>query len=586
MISRSRCWALGCILCIVIILGHNFRSEVTAVRDVTTDGGTNDAEYSRTKIFPSDWAISKEAIDALRLQERRISERHVHFSTAVLYDLRTHLGPRPVKYLEIGSYTGVSASLLLSHPFQTFVHAVDPCILGTVHFRGVDNQEATIRRNLGGIAPMKGCKVRSLWTLHVGFSPGAIPTDQMFDIVFIDGDHSTQGVWGDYRATLNLLRPGGFMVFDDYRDFRYSPEVRPAVDEIANATSLIPIGSPPNVHGFNPELNLDTINEFIFQKKGSSDPIPVKNMMEASPNLCITVATHRRADGSSPRLLQNLWEMLQRQTYKNWQLYLTGDFYDDEAEFKNMSFMNDARVKAFNLEAPGERGRLSGGDLWRNGGVKAFNNAIERLIADGNEWSVHLDDDDYWDSDHLANILSGIRTGATLVFTDSQFHVGWLPPEAKLRQLQIRHDVFPRPCAVTHSSVAYNMRLLKSRYAESALPADAYLWARIVYDDNFFPAYVPVPSLHYTKGGEPTIVRRSTLNLPLPDGWYGEKDTLGAQYHTLATKDFPQNLSEYCRYVVGPQTGVQHFTPVEDHQRPYHIAVVHAFRHLQVWERV
>ena len=96
---------------------------------------------------------------------------------------------------------------------------------------------------------------------------------------------------------------------------------------------------------------------------------------------------------------------------------MTGDYYDDEVEWKSLSFFNDSRVQMYNLPEPGERGKLTGRELWNNAGATAMNNAIGRVLGDGLEWIVHLDDDDDWDTDHLQNILDSSRTGATFVTT-------------------------------------------------------------------------------------------------------------------------------------------------------------------------
>ncbi|CAJ1938628.1 unnamed protein product [Cylindrotheca closterium] len=236
--------------------------------------------------FPSDWNTTVLALDTLRSIQREVSERHFHEATHVLFDLRSYLGRRPVKYLEIGSYTGVSASLMLLHPFPTAVTMVDPCILDKTHFNGSQNQESTIRSNLRKLLNNTGkCASIRQWDLRVGFSPQALPSGESFDIIFIDGDHSTSGVWADYNGTIDLLRPGGFMVFDDYLDFSSSPEVKGAVDMIVKDTDLIPLGTFRNIHGIHPSCNQSFINEFVLQKSGrftqsaseplSSEPLKV-----------------------------------------------------------------------------------------------------------------------------------------------------------------------------------------------------------------------------------------------------------------------------------------------------------------------
>ena len=119
------------------------------------------ASQDKTKLFPKDWITSYESLFALRSVQQNIKERSFHEATHVLYDIRTWLGNRPAKYLEVGTFTGISSSLMLKHPLPTSVTAVDPCILPKHFIHGDLNQEETIRKNLAfHTAP--GCKINEV----------------------------------------------------------------------------------------------------------------------------------------------------------------------------------------------------------------------------------------------------------------------------------------------------------------------------------------------------------------------------------------------------------------------------------------
>lgn len=49
-------------------------------------------------------------------------------------------------------------------------------------------------------------------------------------ILHIDGGHRSKNVLLDFLLYEEFISPGGYVVFDDYKDYRYSPEVGPAVD--------------------------------------------------------------------------------------------------------------------------------------------------------------------------------------------------------------------------------------------------------------------------------------------------------------------------------------------------------------------
>jgi predicted O-methyltransferase YrrM len=120
---------------------------------------------------------------------------HFHF----LYDLRSNIDKKIVTYVEIGAFCGASSCLMLNHPKQVNVIAIDIGLYTP-----------------GGINTIKS-KVSEI------------------DILFIDGDHSYHSVIQDFNNYKDLVISGGYIVFDDYNDSQYSPEVKPAVDDIINS---------------------------------------------------------------------------------------------------------------------------------------------------------------------------------------------------------------------------------------------------------------------------------------------------------------------------------------------------------------
>ena len=202
-------------------------------------------------------------------------------------------------YAEIGSFCGASMALALSYPgldlgisisldskmygwHMASVLTQNICCLNahnvTVHQFSKPSQRAVpdVRRALGG---------------------------NQIDVLFIDGDHSKNGVMRDYSMYEPLVRPGGAIIFDvrrclepagnsqrlirrpcpwqDYNDARWSPGVKVAVNRIANKAcvhaSSTCLGVIPNRAGagcarFDPKLppceEAPTLqsNEFILQK--------------------------------------------------------------------------------------------------------------------------------------------------------------------------------------------------------------------------------------------------------------------------------------------------------------------------------
>ena len=152
------------------------------------------------------------SLSILREINRSITERNFHEHTHILYDLRTFLGESKKNYVEIGSYVGSSASLILRHSFKTSVVCIDPCVLNKSHYNGTDNQYNTICKNLKNNNPHNRD-----FKLFKNFSYDQLPVDSIdsIDILHIDGNHSYNAVIKDYTLYKDKVNAGGFIVFDD-----------------------------------------------------------------------------------------------------------------------------------------------------------------------------------------------------------------------------------------------------------------------------------------------------------------------------------------------------------------------------------
>jgi len=197
--------------------------------------------------------------------------KHFHEHSHVLYDIRTLLGAdREITYLEIGSYIGSSAALMLKHPYRSRVVCVDPLILPAAHYKGTKSQEATLRETITKNNP-RNYPV----TIHKKYSHDGLLLKQLkavgtkIDLLFIDGDHRYKGVVADWKNYEPFVARGGFIVFDDYLDPKSSPEVRKAVDDIVaklDCKKYQIIGSLPNYQKAYSPVPKTHSNEFIIKK--------------------------------------------------------------------------------------------------------------------------------------------------------------------------------------------------------------------------------------------------------------------------------------------------------------------------------
>lgn len=166
-----------------------------------------------------------ESLNILKKIANDVPTFHLHYH--VLYDLaKSYPDTHKVIFLEVGSFKGASACLLLQRQ-NTKVLTIDKFFGEEIAF----NIECHNPYN-------------NEWHFICGDSnsPEVIgKVKEMvdgLDILFIDGEHSYKAVNADFAAYSSMVRPGGFVVFDDYNDINATPAVKRAVDEIASNNAI------------------------------------------------------------------------------------------------------------------------------------------------------------------------------------------------------------------------------------------------------------------------------------------------------------------------------------------------------------
>jgi predicted O-methyltransferase YrrM len=188
----------------------------------------------------------------------KIKEQTFHHHYHILYDLvSSYKEEILVSYVEIGCYAGGSACLVLQRK-NTEVISIDlgkpisPNIVKTnVDNLNIHNNTHVYLEGNSQTYEMVD-KVKEL-------------TDSI-DVLFIDGDHTYQGVVNDFMLYKDLVSKGGYIVFDDYNDHDHSPEVKHAVDDIVRSHPNLynVIGTVDNILGARPDT-LTEGNCFILQ---------------------------------------------------------------------------------------------------------------------------------------------------------------------------------------------------------------------------------------------------------------------------------------------------------------------------------
>lgn len=207
---------------------------------------------------------SKESIDIVIELAKSIKTFHHHYH--ILFDIAKLFGDDEINYVEIGAYHGGSASLMMHRPNSNIVSIdlgfpapKDIALSNTNRFNKYNNNYVYIQgdsKNDNTVLELKN-------TLS-SFNHSEI------DILFIDGDHSYHGAYNDFIKYNQFVRLGGYIIFDDYMDSEFSPDVKHAVDDIAkkyceDMNTYSVIGCLENTHKAYPETLMRN-NCFIFKK--------------------------------------------------------------------------------------------------------------------------------------------------------------------------------------------------------------------------------------------------------------------------------------------------------------------------------
>lgn len=143
-----------------------------------------------------------------------------------------------LEVMEIGTLFGLSAAVLYNFRGQRasgmHLTLVDPLegyyeAGGADPVTGVEVSEATLRKNLADL-DVPESDYRLIKALSA--DPQAIrpASDRLYDLILVDGDHSTAGVAADFENYGPLVKPGGLIIFDDYGSEHW-PGIQPYVDE-------------------------------------------------------------------------------------------------------------------------------------------------------------------------------------------------------------------------------------------------------------------------------------------------------------------------------------------------------------------
>lgn len=197
--------------------------------------------------------------------------------------------------------------------------------------------------------------------------------------------------------------------------------------------------------------------------------------------IAVVIPTYERPDGKTIHYLTRALDSVQKQTFKNFRVYLIADRWEDIETLSKLVKKYDFEIQTIDIPFAKERDKYQQGDyrLFCAGGVNATNTGIDVALKDGYKYICHLDHDDHWRDDHLEWINEGAKLGYFFICTKSTHITGELPTLTETQEFT------PQPCGLIHSSTCIDFSKTDLRFRDcweetrEAYPADADMWRRI-----------------------------------------------------------------------------------------------------------
>lgn len=134
---------------------------------------------------------------------------------------------RQVDMIQIGCWQGLDSLFSYQHLLMnphSHMTVIDPWLPTTK--KSAEEMEENMRMAMWNL--QEGVMNGKISVIR-GLSQDVLPTMQgEVDLVIVDGDHRASAVRQDAENALRLLKPGGWMVFDDVRQKKFKQEEVPA----------------------------------------------------------------------------------------------------------------------------------------------------------------------------------------------------------------------------------------------------------------------------------------------------------------------------------------------------------------------
>lgn len=181
--------------------------------------------------------------------------------------------------------------------------------------------------------------------------------------------------------------------------------------------------------------------------------------------VCVITQSYYRKDGTSKSCLKQMFDMLEKQTYKNFKVFITGDNYQPENEF--LEVCNEYKGEIYIHNNNYSCRDLNLGiiqNYWCYGGIHAAYHSYIKAKEEGYDIALMLDDDDYWYDSYINTVVDNtIKYPETAFMITKSEYVG--PGEqAHLPGTSINsiyyNNYIPTGCDSVRSASAHNINLI------------------------------------------------------------------------------------------------------------------------------
>lgn len=177
-----------------------------------------------------DFTPTENSLNILNNVIKNMKGSSFHNHNHILYDICNSLDSDNVTYFEIGCYAGASASLMSINKKVKKCYSLD---IGVPIDKQIPIENVkTFKHNLCQYEYIQGDSTDKKIINYVHNNVSEI------DILYIDGNHDRDYVINDFNNYEKLVKKNGYIVFDDYLDFKYSPQVYDAVNFIVKNLNL------------------------------------------------------------------------------------------------------------------------------------------------------------------------------------------------------------------------------------------------------------------------------------------------------------------------------------------------------------